>query len=60
MINPKDTVCFGISHHSTPVALRELIVCTPTALAQTMAADPLLQPAVDEWVILSTCNRFEP
>lgn len=58
-MKPTTTFCLGISHRTAPVALREAVSCRPDALAQTVAADPALHVAVQEWVVLSTCNRFE-
>ncbi|MCB8959824.1 MAG: glutamyl-tRNA reductase [Ardenticatenales bacterium] len=53
------TFCLGISHHNTPVALREALSSQPEALAQVLVDRPDLADAVAEWAVVSTCNRFE-
>ncbi|MCB0014849.1 MAG: glutamyl-tRNA reductase, partial [Anaerolineales bacterium] len=53
------TFCLGISHHNTPVALREALGSQPEALAQVLVDRPDLADAVAEWAVVSTCNRFE-
>jgi glutamyl-tRNA reductase len=50
-------LCVGLSHHTTPVHLRERLDFTPeqlTAVLQTTSHSPL-----DELAIISTCNRVE-
>jgi glutamyl-tRNA reductase len=50
-------LCVGLSHHTTPVHLRERLDFTPeqlTAVLQTIPHSPL-----DELAIISTCNRVE-
>lgn len=56
-------VCFGISHHTAPVELRERLSLTPDALKATLAhfgCGHASRPAgYTELAILSTCNRLE-
>jgi len=51
-------VLVGLSHHQTPIAVRERLTCSehrlPEALAGVVAC-----PGVREAAILSTCNRME-
>src|SRR3954470_13108589 len=53
-----EVLCLGISHKTAPVALRERVamgeVETERFLREAIAA-----PAVDEAVVISTCNRTE-
>ncbi len=55
---PKDLVVYGLSHHSTPVALRERL-----ASGDARAREDLRQlmegGKLEEGVLLSTCNRVE-
>jgi len=48
----------GISHNTAPVALRERLALTETA-ARTVAQALVAENAVDEAVVISTCNRTE-
>ena len=48
----------GLSHHSSPVSLREQFAIAENALAEAMS-DLRQRTDVDEIVILSTCNRVE-
>lgn len=49
---------YGINHHSAPIEVRECIAFDPTRTRQ--ALNDLIQlPAVNEVVLLSTCNRTE-
>ncbi|HEY3644981.1 MAG TPA: glutamyl-tRNA reductase, partial [Gammaproteobacteria bacterium] len=48
----------GISHHTAPVAVRELMSFTPEQIPASLRAITAL-PGVNEAVILSTCNRTE-
>ncbi len=47
--------CFGLSHATTPVALREHFA-RPAAVLNDLLTP---RPAIDEFAILSTCNRLE-
>ncbi len=51
--------CFGISHHTAPVAVREAVLAATGAVAQALAGSLLAESGVREWAVLSTCNRFE-
>jgi glutamyl-tRNA reductase len=51
--------CLGISHQTASVALREVVQCHSMELAEALVDLAELQDAVYEWVVLSTCNRFE-
>lgn len=55
---PMNLLAFGINHKTAPLEIRERLLftpeTTPQALQQLMLAD-----AVNEAVILSTCNRTE-
>lgn len=55
---PRDLVVYGLSHHTTPVALRERLASAPDAGAEELRrlvhAGPLA-----EGVLLSTCNRVD-
>ncbi len=48
----------GLSHHSSPVSLREQFAIAESSLAETMV-DLRRRTDIDEIVILSTCNRVE-
>ncbi len=51
-------IVVGLSHHATPIAVRERLALTGDALER---AHELLRalPSVSETVLLSTCNRVE-
>ncbi|OGT49420.1 MAG: glutamyl-tRNA reductase [Gammaproteobacteria bacterium RIFCSPHIGHO2_12_FULL_38_11] len=49
---------FGINHHSAPISIREKLAFDPTQLPEVLK-NLVQQPAVNEAVILSTCNRTE-
>ena len=56
-------LCLGLSHHTTPVELRERLSFTDTALQAALARlgcghDTRPDP-ISELVILATCNRLE-
>ena len=56
MMNPAQILCIGVNHQTAPLAVREAMACTPPA------ADPALGhhcPHIEEWALLSTCNRVE-
>ncbi|HLV81049.1 MAG TPA: glutamyl-tRNA reductase [Chthonomonadaceae bacterium] len=48
----------GISHHATPIAVRERLSCSDALLPGALAAMAAC-PGVQEAAILSTCNRME-
>ena len=50
-------VVVGLNHKTAPVAVREQLAIAESELAQTLAQ--LRHIALDELVILSTCNRVE-
>jgi glutamyl-tRNA reductase len=50
-------VVVGVNHKTAPVAVRERLAVTPQDLAEPLQR--FQHPAVDELVILSTCNRVE-
>ncbi|TVR07598.1 MAG: glutamyl-tRNA reductase [Planctomycetota bacterium] len=50
--------CLGVDHHNTPVAVRERLSVSDTAVPGVVQR--LRQvPGIDECVLLSTCNRVE-
>ncbi len=51
-------ITLGINHKNAPLALREQLAFAETSLPQTLAELKSL-PAVNEAVLLSTCNRTE-
>lgn len=51
-------VAYGINHHTTPIAIREKLVFSALQLPAALQ-DLISQPAINEAVILSTCNRTE-
>lgn len=53
------TYCLGLSHQDAPVALREAISSSTAELAQALGERKELRRLLGEWVVLSTCNRFE-
>jgi glutamyl-tRNA reductase len=53
-----EVLCLGISHKTAPVALRERLAM-PDAEAQRFLHEAVATPAVDEAVVISTCNRTE-
>jgi glutamyl-tRNA reductase len=53
-----EVLCLGVSHKTAPVALRERLAMPDTA-AQRFVRDAVAGPAVDEAVVISTCNRTE-
>ncbi len=50
--------CVGLSHHTSPLALREKLSITAVELPHILVASQE-QPEIDELLILSTCNRLE-
>lgn len=55
---PQRLLVFGISHHRTPLDVRELFSLSREDLA-ALAAKLLARPEIEEAVLLSTCNRVE-
>src|SRR4051794_23054638 len=53
-----EVLCLGISHKTAPVALRERLAM-PDSEATRFLGDVLATPAVEEAVVISTCNRTE-
>src|SRR4051795_9368767 len=53
-----EVLCLGISHKTAPVALRER-VAMGEADAERFVREAVAGPAVDEAVVISTCNRTE-
>lgn len=51
-------VCLGISHHTASVEVREIFAIAEAALSGALAA-LTASPAIEEAVIVSTCNRVE-
>ncbi len=55
-------ICLSISYHNTPVELRECFSISDEAIAAVLAQNLLRSgefAAINELVILSTCNRLE-
>jgi glutamyl-tRNA reductase len=50
---PVQIHCLGLNHLTAPVSVRERLACSPAVLADNPS------PAIQEWVLLSTCNRVE-
>ncbi|HEX8296679.1 MAG TPA: hypothetical protein VF593_10285, partial [Chthoniobacteraceae bacterium] len=53
-----EILCFGLSHHTAPIELRERFAISETD-APTLAAQLRNVSGVAEVVIVSTCNRVE-
>lgn len=51
-------IAFGINHHTTPITIREKLALNETQLPDALQ-DLVKHDAIDEAVILSTCNRTE-
>lgn len=56
-------LCFGVSHHDTPVEVRERFALTPEQVTMTLdhiaSARREGSPGLAEVAVLSTCNRTE-
>ncbi len=55
-------ICLTVSHHNTPVELRECLSLSPEDIDSALSKHPLqtgLLQSISELVILSTCNRLE-
>ena len=50
--------CFGISHHTANVEVRERFAIPDSALADSLIGSRRFR-SVEEGVLLSTCNRTE-
>jgi glutamyl-tRNA reductase len=55
---PMNLIALGISHNSAAVEVRERVAFAPEQMGEALV-DACEQAAVDEVVILSTCNRTE-
>ena len=53
-----ELLVLGLSHKTTPLALRELLAMTETA-AVSFCREAVDQPGAEEAVVISTCNRTE-
>lgn len=53
-----DIIVVGLSHKTAPVEIREKVAFPPTAMEEPLK-QMLDLPAVDEAIIVSTCNRVE-
>lgn len=53
-----EILCFGLSHHTAPIELRERFAVPDSQLGE-VSATLARQPGVSEAVIVSTCNRVE-
>jgi glutamyl-tRNA reductase len=55
---PKELVVYGLSHHETPVALRERLASGDERAREDLK-NLMSGAALEEGVLLSTCNRVE-
>ena len=53
------TYCLGLSHQESEVAVREAASATPAELEQVLEERRELRSMIGEWLVLSTCNRYE-
>jgi glutamyl-tRNA reductase len=53
-----ELLCLGVSHKTAPVELRERLAMTDTQ-AERFLQEAVEDPALDEAVVISTCNRTE-
>jgi glutamyl-tRNA reductase len=53
-----EVLCLGVSHKTAPVALRERVAMGESE-AERFVREAVAAPAVDEAVLISTCNRTE-
>jgi glutamyl-tRNA reductase len=53
-----ELLCLGVSHKTAPVALRERLAMTDVG-AERFLREAVEDPALDEAVVISTCNRTE-
>lgn len=56
-VGPMAIVVVGLNHKTAPVAIREQLAFPEHTLAESL--QQLQHPAIEELVILSTCNRVE-
>jgi glutamyl-tRNA reductase len=54
--NRPSILCIGLSHHTAPVELRERLAALPSSYLASLQTS---LPAMQEWVVLATCNRWE-
>jgi len=57
-----DLICLSVSHHNTPVELRECLALTEEQIVETVSRQPIragLFESIFEMAVLSTCNRLE-
>lgn len=55
-------ICLSVSHHNTPVELRETLSLTSDAIDRALSKFPIREGSFEpilEMVFLSTCNRLE-
>ncbi len=55
-------ICLSVSHHNTPVELRESLSLTSDMIASALSKSPIREDKFEpilEMVFLSTCNRLE-
>jgi glutamyl-tRNA reductase len=55
-------MCVGVTHHHTPVEVRECLNLAPEAVGAALARAPIRAGSFEpirEMVVLSTCNRLE-
>ena len=50
--------CLGLSHHETPLTIREQLSLSPQAQTEFLQSLIAL-PSVSEAIVISTCNRVE-
>lgn len=53
-----EILCFGLSHHTAPVEVRERYAITDGRIA-AIAVELAAQPGFSEAVVVATCNRVE-
>lgn len=53
---PAQILCIGVNHETAPLAVRETMACAPPVVQPLSGKDC---PHIEEWVMLSTCNRVE-
>ena len=53
-----EILCYGLSHHTAPVEVRERYAIADGRLAKT-ALELAAEPALSEAVVVATCNRVE-
>ena len=55
-MTPAQILCIGVNHQTAPLAVRDTIACAPAVIAPELGEQC---PYIDEWAVLSTCNRVE-